>query len=127
MSQKFSYTAGAAIGPHLVILDVLNGHEPRVRNRSYRVYCKQCGDEMTLGHRALETRVTHGLTTPCHACGNALAAKRLGRLFGAVAQIEPDLTDDDDEPEVTRPVPSAREVIAWHERATEIVRARRSV
>ena len=124
MAQTFSYTAGAALGPYIVILEVMNSHEPRVRKRSYRVFCKQCGDEMTLGHRALETRVTHGLTTPCHACTNALVAKKLGRTFIAVALPEPDLTDDDDEPETPRPVPSAREVIAWHERATEIVRAR---
>jgi ribosomal protein S27E len=123
-SRKFSYTAGAEIGPYLVILEVMNNHEPRVRNRSYRVRCKQCGDEMTLGHRALETRVTHGLKTPCLACGNALAAKRLGRPFGAVARAEPDLPDDDDEPAVTRPVPSAAYLIAIHERAMARVRAR---
>lgn len=84
----------------------------------YRVRYDCCGRDGTLTHEVVIKRRRSG-TTLCQTCAQlkSVATKR---------QPPTSLLVEDQPAEKRKAVPSAREVIAWHDRATEIVRARRA-
>jgi hypothetical protein len=115
MNRKLVLKEGARICG-LTVLALLDGG-------LYRVRYECCGSVDTKNYTQIVKRHNAGATL-CHSCSRVLAeAEKRAAAQPAMRSL---FVEDQPEAMRKRP-PSAREVIAWHERATEIVRARRSV